>query len=168
MIPGGGGSSRGMLWKCGQTDRLPCTGMVARRGQKAVGCSHLGTLTGFQRRGVKTRQWPFIVSSVSWCIVIEGSSRFVSLPYALRMLNTICLVVKLQLILSLRTLKKHSTSGHSWMLRFSLFINDSPPVCPSILAISATRISLENPIYGPAKQCNKQLDGNCVYVPVDF
>ena len=46
-LPGGGGSSNGKLWNFGRTDRVPLTGMVARRGAKAVSCSLLGTLLVF-------------------------------------------------------------------------------------------------------------------------
>ena len=40
---GGGGNSRGRLWNFGLTDKLPLTGMVARLGPNAAGCSLLGT-----------------------------------------------------------------------------------------------------------------------------
>ena len=46
---GGGGSSSGKLWNCGRTDKVPLTGIVARRGAKAAGCSLLGTRPLLQR-----------------------------------------------------------------------------------------------------------------------
>ena len=41
---GRGGNSNGKLWNFGRTEVVPLTGMVARHGAKAVGCSLLGTL----------------------------------------------------------------------------------------------------------------------------
>ena len=47
QLSGGGGSSSGILWNWGLTERLPLTGMVARLGPNAAGCSRLGILLSF-------------------------------------------------------------------------------------------------------------------------
>ena len=150
---GSGGSSRGRLWNCGLTDRLPLTGIVARLGAKAAGCSLLSTL--FCLREV------FLPGSLNSgkglpCVargVIEKSEVGV---------ETLCefgiylpepkfhfFSCKFRPILSRMTLKKHSTSsvllalgcsGFRPFIMLSCHCHSRP-----LLVIKATRVSLENP-----------------------